>query len=362
MNVLLLAALTIHAAVTNTVELRWFEEMVPMRDGTCLYTYGVLPPEGEKCAIVLERNPYVKGASVDMPAYARAAQGTLKRGYAFVRQHVRGCGRSDGARFVYVDERNDGLDTLDWIRRLPHYNGEIFLSGSSYLASVHWSYLGTNPPDVKGACLQVQDVNRYNIHYRNGNYKAALHGGWVVGEYKKKDRALKRDSAAKFTDLPLKGFTIRRLGEYVADLEETWEHPRPDDAWWMTPGVAGGEYRRALPDSTIPVMIVSGFYDIYTEGIFDMWRELPSARRANCALVMDDGAHGGRRKGIDSDLDWFDWCRGKGTLKVAHPGETTWYELWTEAWHHAPAMDDASAWRSVDFAAAPSRPVSSAWK
>jgi len=350
---LLLAAITVHSVITNGVNVRWFEERVPMRDGVELYTYGALPPEGKKTAIVVQRNPYVPEQRVDMPAYAWAAQGALKRGYAYVCQHVRGCGMSDGAHIVYADERNDGLDTLAWVRTLPHYDGSIFLTGGSYLSSVHWSYLDTNPPDVTGCCLSIQDVNRYNIHYRNGNYKMALHGGWVLHEHKKKDRTLKRDKTASFTQLPLKGFSVRRLGEYVADLEETWEHPRPEDAWWRTPGTAGGEYRRALLDSTMPVLMVTGFYDIYTEGICDMWRELPPARRANCALVIDDGAHGGRRTDIDEALDWFDWCRSGKPLRRAVPGQTVWYGAWAKAWRAAPCLEDGAVRKVLPLAFAP---------
>jgi len=347
------AAIEVKSAVTNGVEVFWFEEMVPMRDGTRLYTYGVLPKPGETKGIVLERNPYVKEQRVDLPALALREQGALRRGYAYVRQHVRGTGLSEGDWVPYVDERADGLATLAWIRTLPHYRGEIFLQGGSYLSSVHWSYLDTNPPDVKGAVLNIQDLNRYNIHYRNGHYKSALHGNWVVGGYKKKNRALRRDPSVKFTDLPLAGFSVRRLGERVADLEDTWCHPRPTDPWWRTPGTAGGEYRRALLDSTMPVLMISGFYDIYTEGLYDMWRELPAARRANCALVIDAGDHGGRScvdfpngfrtspGAVDSNLDWFDFCRGrKDALKVVKPGETRWYELWGKRWLSAPEMTD----------------------
>ena len=53
-------AVAIHSATTNGVEVRWFEEMVPMKDGVRLYTYGALPPEGETRGIVFRRNPYVQ--------------------------------------------------------------------------------------------------------------------------------------------------------------------------------------------------------------------------------------------------------------------------------------------------------------
>ena len=355
------AELKVHTFKEKGTELRWFEEMVPMRDGVKLYTYGILPPEGEKCGIIVMRNSYAGEYKVDMRAYARKQIGTLKRGYAYVHQHVRGTGMSEGDWIPYLNEREDGLFFLDWVRKLPHYNGEIFLTGGSYLASVHWSYLGTNPPDVKGAVLNIQDVNRYNIRYRNGHHKGGRSVMWGIDNYKKKDRTLKRDESVKNTDLPLKDFCKRRFGMPVSTLEEAWYHPRPDDPWWKTAGTAGGEYRRAHLESTVPVMMVTGFYDIYTEGMFNMWREMPPERRANCALVVDAFDHGGRRRkgvketspiyfpngsrydsgAVDSLLDWFDWCRGKGSLKKVRPGETLWYSMWENVWRSAPEMKDA---------------------
>ena len=140
-----------------------FEEMVPMPDGVKLYTYGVRPPAGVKCPIVIVRNPYVSEKPVDLAAYAKGQRGNFARGYAYLTQHCRGCGLSEGDWIPYESERADGLALLAWVRKLPWYNGEIFLEGGSYLSSVHWSYLNTNPPDVKGACLAIQEVDRYNV-------------------------------------------------------------------------------------------------------------------------------------------------------------------------------------------------------
>ena len=162
-----------------------FEEMVAMPDGVRLYTYGVRPAQGVKCPIVIQRNPYMKNAKIDLNAYLKSQRANLKRGYAYIMQHCRGTGVSEGEWVPYEQERTDGLAFLEWVRARPWYNGEIFLEGGSYGASVHWSYLDTNPPDVKGAWLTVQEVDRYNIIYRNGFFKIGLHGGWFVKGYKK---------------------------------------------------------------------------------------------------------------------------------------------------------------------------------
>ena len=335
-----------------------FEEMVAMPDGTRLYTYGVRPAEGVKFPIVIKRNPYVDEKRVDLAAFEKSQAGNLARGYAYLVQHCRGCGMSEGDWIPYENERSDGLALLEWVRRLPWYNGEIFLEGGSYLASVHWSYLDTNPPDVKGACLFIQDVNRYNIVYRNGFFKAGLHGGWFSGGYKKKNHALKRDKSVSFADFPLMDFSMRYWGEAVPALDNNIVHPWRDDPYWSSHEAgSGADYRRAFMDSTMPILLATGFYDIYTEGICDMWRETPRSRLANCALLIDAYDHGGREAndmkgtfgefpgGSRSDegvspLDWFDYCRtGKPCAKAA-PGKVRYYALWENRWVEADSVAD----------------------
>ena len=359
-------AVAIHSATTNGVEVRWFEEMVPMKDGVRLYTYGALPPEGETRGIVFRRNPYVQEKPVDMLAYALSQRDVLKRGYAYVEQHVRGTGMSEGAWVPYEDEREDGLAMLEWLRRLPHYGGEIFLSGGSYLSSVHFSYLDTNPPDVKGAALFVQDVNRYNIDYRNGFFKIGLHGGWFVRGYRKKDKSLSRNGSVTFADFPLMGFSRRYWGEAVPALDNVLTHPRPDDPFWRShePG-SGVDYLDAINKSTMPILLRTAFYDIYTDGVCEMWRGMTPSRRANCALIIDAYDHGGNIAGWAkgtrgefrggsradsgvSDLDWFDYCRTGKPVANAQPGKTRYYALWENAWKSEPELADGT--RRVCFA------------
>jgi len=352
----LLAAVVIRTAVTNDVEMQWFEDRMVTADGVGLYTFGSVPPQGVKCPIVIERNPYVKEARMEGPDVVKLCVGDLRRGYARVFQHVRGAGASEGRRVPYEYERADGLKLLEYVRQLPWYNGEIFLFGISYFSSVHWSYLDTNPTDVKGAFLLVQDLNRYNICYRNGFFKCRLHGDWFKEEYAKTDHALMRNENASFADFPLLDFSKRYWGCPVPAFDNMIAHPRPEDPYWTSGEVgSGAEYRWAFQKSTMPILLETGFYDLYTEGICDMWREISPERRANCALLIDAYDHcgkltkamkgtlgefpGGSRSDEKVDaLDWFDSIR-KGVPCVGAPaGRTRYYALWENVWHEEPAL------------------------
>ena len=84
-----------------------------------------------------------------------------------MKQDCRGTGDSEGECVPYK-EKDDGLATLDYIRSLPFYNGEIYITGSSYLATVHYDYLGKKPADIKAACLNIQTDRMFFRNYRNG--------------------------------------------------------------------------------------------------------------------------------------------------------------------------------------------------
>ena len=340
--------------MNNTV----LEFDVPMRDGVSLYTLVQIPEgrdPGDRLPIVLKRNPYVS-KDVDLGFF----RGEDTHGYAVVTQHCRGCGRSGGDCVPYDFERADGLDTLDWIRAQPFYCGEIYLFGVSYLSSVHFAYLDTNPPDVKGAVLCVQDTERYNCVFRNGVYKIGLAGCWSLGMFRKNTPtdAEKPIVPEMFRTLPLAGMTRHVFGEPAPAIEESFRHPESGDPYWASPA-GGSDYRRALSASTMPVLLVTSFYDIYTQGILEMWDRLPAERRANCALLVTPFDHdfnpspdrkfpegcgfpdGRLADAIPAfDYNWFDAVRGGRLHGLVHPGETTFYRLFEDRWHSAPRVAD----------------------
>ena len=339
-------------------KVQWFETFMPVGSGVKLYTVGVAPGSGEKFPIIVTRNPYVKEERVDMAKWAAQQSRYIKRGYACVFQHCRGCGMSEGDWVPYESERSDGLALLEFVRKLPWYNGEIYLTGASYSASVHFAYLDTNPPDVKGAALFVQDANRYNICHRNGFFKIGLTGNWFLKSYKKKNLSLKRDKSVNYRQFPLADFPFRYWGEDVPALYNVMLHPRADDPFWQSdePG-SGADFRNALLKSTMPVLLKTAFYDIYTDGVCAMWREMPESRRANCSLVIDASNHSGRRNGIPAGMvsdfpggsrdeskseavDWFDSIRNKTQFANAPSGKVRYYALWENAWCEAPELSN----------------------
>ena len=314
-----------------------------------LFTVVCLPHNHGKYPTVIIRSPYVD--SDELITEQEICENKLKEykvwldsGYAVVFQHCRGRGKSTGDCVPYIFEREDGLFLHNWIRQQPFYNGELYLSGRSYLSSVHF-VTAPWPDDVKGAVLQIQDCERYNCNYRNGFYKIGLHGGWYVGMYKHKSMPDKNYSADSYNMLPLSDFSRTVFGEEAKDFDEILNHPNKNDAFWQT-RYGGSEARNAIKHANIPILLITGFYDIYTGGVFDMWNSLDIDTKSKSALAVHPFDHGcdGEKQPINFEngnihrefenftIKWMDSIRGKCDPPF-EKGKVTYYKLFENKWY-----------------------------
>ena len=312
-------------------------------DGASLFTAVCLPDGAGRFPTVIYRSPYVDAAQEmdegEICARMLADQRAwLEGGYAVIFQHCRGRGRSSGDCVPYIFEREDSLALYDWVRNQPFYNGELFLCGKSYTSSVH--FVATPwAPDIKGAVLEVQDCERYNCNYRNGFYKMGLHGDWYVGMYKKKSILNKHYTKECYHMLPLIDFSETVFDERAEDFDEILRHPKRDDPFWGT-RYGGGEAHDAIKHANIPILLVTGFYDIYTGGVFDMWNGLDAATKEQSALLVHPYNHSGKPDGQPLCFDramlgerfghyqrlWCDAVRGQGSYPIER-GKVTYYQL-----------------------------------
>lgn len=317
------------------------------------FTVCLLPEASGKFPIVISRSPYVK-RTVDMPEekivqeYYDNVKLWLDRGYAMLFQHCRGQGKSTGAFVPYIHEREDGLAFREWIRSQPFYNGELYLLGGSYTASLHYA---TAPfeADIKGAVFEVQDSERYRLWYRNGQMRKG-HANWHFGLYKDRCSLNKNFDMTSFSELPIKGLSRRALGEYADDFEQMLEAPSPLHEFWST-RFGGSDTKDALVDSDIPILLTTGYNDYYVGGVFDMWRKMSEQTKMKSALLVSPYDHGdsyhrdhgvlfpsGSRKqafGEDYQIAWFDHIR-KGAPIPFEKGIVTYYRVFENVWKGDP--------------------------
>ena len=128
------------------------EAMVPMRDGTKLYTVVVMKKGTANAPILFSRSPYDAHHSTHRVASQRIVDilevmdaEFVTDGYIRVYQDIRGLHRSEGKWVLNrplagplndtgIDESTDAYDTIDWlVKNTPESNGNVGVIGSSYL-------------------------------------------------------------------------------------------------------------------------------------------------------------------------------------------------------------------------------------
>ncbi len=117
---------------------------IPMSDGAVLLADRYIPAGGGG-PLVLFRSPYGRGNMFG------TLFGTMfaERGLQALVQSCRGTFGS-GGQFDAFAERDDGMATIDWMRKQEWYPGSFAISGPSYLGIVQWAVAAEVGPEAQG--------------------------------------------------------------------------------------------------------------------------------------------------------------------------------------------------------------------
>lgn len=147
-----------------------------------------------------------------------------------------------------------------------------------------------------------------------------------------------------FDMLPLSDYTLKVFGERDESFDDALCHPDKNDPYWKTSEM-GGDYYKALCETDVPLLLTTGWYDIFTGGIFDWWKDMTDSTRQNCSLAVHPYDHGGRGDGEpilfengslhdicpQYYIKWFEHIRGKCACPF-EKGKVTYYNSFGERW------------------------------
>lgn len=159
------------------------EVMVPMRDGVKLAT-NISTPDGDgPWPVILSRTPYNKDGRGAGNGERREQGGEfLERGYAYVTQDVRGMFKSEGEYRAFVDDIEDGYDTIEWIAEQPWSNGKVGMVGGSATGITANLAAMSSPPHLVCAHVTVAHGSGYrNSRHPGGLYLLSLVEDWMSG-------------------------------------------------------------------------------------------------------------------------------------------------------------------------------------
>src|SRR5712691_1585218 len=149
---------------------------VPMRDGVRLRANVYRPPEG-RWPVLLTRLPYGKdlplGSAVLDPVQA------VRHGYVVIVQDTRGRLASEGDWQPFVNEADDGVDTIAWAAGLPYSDGQVGMYGTSYFGFTQWSSAVLGPPALKAMVPFLTWCDPLNgMAFRGGALELGINAHW----------------------------------------------------------------------------------------------------------------------------------------------------------------------------------------
>ncbi|MEM9568207.1 MAG: CocE/NonD family hydrolase [Cyanobacteria bacterium P01_E01_bin.34] len=280
------------------------ERAVPvlMSDGTTLYADIYRP---NRCSyplpVLLMRLPYGRAVASTV-VYAHPSW-YASQGFIVVIQDVRGCGLSQGTFYpLQTAEISDGVQTVDWCRRLPGSNGKVGMYGFSYQGITQFQAVAGGASSVGLAAIapSMAAIDRYRGWcYWGGALALDLVLPWSI--------QLVQDQAQFRRTEP----DATQLGQARADIQ-TWLNVTPLDRLelfqgrsqadfyfdWLREAVADSEYEQDfnpqlyLENSCdVPGLHIAGWADSYLLGTLHAYEWLQKHTAYPQHLVVGPWQH-----------------------------------------------------------------------
>lgn len=353
--------------------------MIPMRDGTRLYTV-VLSPANDTVSypFIITRTPYGVhfGPATDSVVGSDRLgyyKNMAEAGYIFVYQDLRGKFKSEGSfemnRPIYhltdktkTDESTDAWDTVDWLlKNIQRNNGKAGILGISYPGYLALDASVDPHPALKASSPQASPTDMFlgDDFHHNGAFRLSY--GLEYSYLVENDKESNSDFPFPAYDVfnwylqlgPLKNVNEKYYQNHLPAWNDFTKHPNYDSFWVRQSRLT------SIHTPQIPIMHVGGYYDQEDlNGPQIMYKQLEKKDSFNRNyIVLGPWNHGGwaRQKGDslgkinfggntavwfqDLQKQWFDyWLKETGDRKFAEAhtfqtGSNQWktYNSWPPA-------------------------------
>ncbi|MET7475643.1 CocE/NonD family hydrolase [Streptomyces sp. NPDC005648] len=262
---------------------------VPMRDGAVLLADRWTPAAGgDGLPTALVRSPYGRTGMLA----AQLARPLAERGFQVVLQSTRGTFGSGGPFDPLRHEREDGLDTLDWLVKQPWCGSGVVLCGGSYLGFAQWAVADAVPSEVK-AILPGVSESAFTLDFlRTEAFGLEATFGWGLQVAEQEGRfalvrqllRTRKERRAWYT-LPLHRADTEVLGRRSPYFQNVLDHDADSPFWRAL------DHSHHVADITVPVSAIGGWYDIFLPGQLRDFRTLQEAGRSPIRLTVGPWAH-----------------------------------------------------------------------
>ena len=307
---------------------------VPMPDGVTLLADHYASRNGIRQPTILVRSPYGRTA---FPARIYT-----ERGFQVLVQSCRGTAGS-GGEFRYArNEHDDGLATIEWIKRQDWFSGELAMVGPSYLGLVQWAVAADAGPELKTIIPQITTADFNHFRYQGGSYTLESSLGWstMMASYAStgpgmnmllgmlgRNRKLKQ----AYRHLPLNEADRIITGRSTKLYQSVIEHG-PDDDYWKPV-----DFSSRVPEVTIPIYLMGGWYDLFLDWQLKDYQALRAAGR-HPYLLIGPWAHGDISSSSTMNRETLNWLPAhlKGNTSKLRENPVRLFVMGVNQWRNFP--------------------------
>ncbi|MBL7693647.1 MAG: CocE/NonD family hydrolase [Ferruginibacter sp.] len=294
------------------------ERMVPMRDGTKLFTAFYIPKDSsEKHPILFNRTPYSCSPYGEDKFSGRLLfsywVNYLKEGYIIAIQDVRGKWMSEGEfmdirpfnpakKGTETDEASDTYDAIDWmINNIPSNNKRVGVFGISYPGFYSTMAALSGHPALKAVSPQAPVTEWFmgDDFHHNGAFFLMDGFSFYSGFGKPRPKPTTQGSPGyQFKTQDNYDFYLRTgalknfakiMGDSISFWKDLYAHPNYDD-WWKARNPMN-----FVTNVKPAMLIVGGLFDAEDcYGAWNLYKAIESkSRYTENKLVMGPWSHGG---------------------------------------------------------------------
>jgi len=307
---------------------------IPMRDGIKLATDLYFPKiENGPFPVILMRTPYNK---VILKAYGDYFS---KNGFVYAIQDVRGRFESQGDWEPFINEGEDGYDTIEWLAAQDWSTGKIGMYGGSYSGSVQYTAAILKPPHLVTLIPNITPAMPFdNMPYEGGvlvmggdiRWADIVENAKTVADMQNKAKEVfTKDWNSLLSYLPVIDLDKKILGKETPYWRRWVEH-NTDDSYWEKVN-----YLKKLQELDIPVFLQSGWFDPGNRGTKLAYSHLKQSKNKYIKMIMGPWEHTdqsskylyGQDLGEAADIGlmdlyikWFDfWLKGEDNGIISDP-------------------------------------------
>ena len=316
-----------------------------MRDGSVLRANIFRDPDAGPAPVLVFRTPYDKNAGA-ITYMALDPMKAVEAGYVVIQQDTRGRGASEGRHSPWLDEFDDGYDTVEWAARQPWSNGKIGAYGISYHGLAAWALATTAPPALRAIAPSQAPCDLYDCFWRQGAFELGMHTQWALkvmapgellrarsdlAENERRPEFLRLiDELDRYEDLvstlPLRNMPGAEGHEsffnFITDL---FDHPSPD-GYFEERSITGRH-----EEVRVPALITAGWHDVLLRSDLAHYAAIKAAGSVPVQLTIGPWIHGqGMHMTAGGEIDYG--YRASGLSLDLREDLTAYHLKWFDRW------------------------------